>query len=706
MMSTLKQRGITLLLVVILSQSLAIVHAAIIITGVNPSEGDYGDTIVVEGIGVTAGVDANLYWDAVKSWDGEKGLLNSTEAAADGTFEVWFDVPEAVNGDHYLWVKDVDTGGTAMWGPFTVFARIKLDPSTALVGDEITIEGYGFSDEKEIISVTFDGDPIKTSPTTPETDELGSWTATFDVPTKPYGEYVVVAMDEEGVTATTEPKVGATIVLTPDEGPVGSVVEVEGRGFSADSYVVRITMAGITCYNTSEIEIDGYGEFMGEFVIPSVAEEDEYTVVVTDGVNFSATDDFEVIGLSSIEATPMYGAPGAEIAIGGYNFTAIEGEEVELVLVNPVTLEETPTPEEFETDEYGEFSGTFTVPALMDGDYTLLARQIDYMINATAEDFRVGLISVIVAPSKGPTGTIVLLAGVGFTGGETWNATMDGEAISQDEEDVNVDGTISHAFIVPTVDVGTYTITVMDIDTEIEVTTEFEVTHTTTMALDPAVAPNGYNVTIQGWHFADIEGEFLFFVLYNSTDDWDMDVKQGSPGVDAVTDKDGNFTAWWIVPELDKGIYKINVTDGEDLFAKGTFIVSARKCANWMRLWFVYEDGGVFGQYLGRSWVTDLEFDHNWGSDVIAYGLNDKIGFISFRMVIIPAGDWIFTVGGDDGVRLYIDGKLVIDGWKDQGYTIYQALQSFKFSRCHLLRLEWYENTGGAHVSFSIEPFQ
>jgi len=386
-------------------------------------------------------------------------------------------------------------------------------------------------------------------------------------------------VDEEGVTATKALKVGATIELTPDEGPVGTVVEVEGRGFTAKSYVATITMAGITCYNISELDIDKDGEFKGEFVIPSVAEEEEeYTVTATDGVNLSATDDFEVTGLSSIETTPMYGAPNDKIDIEGFNFTAIKETEVELVLVNQDTLDETPTREEFETDEDGEFSGTFKVPALDDGDYTLIARQADYMINATVEDFRVGLMIVIVAPSEGATGLDIQLTGVGFTGGETWNATLGEEAISKDEEEVNADGTISHVFYVPTVDVGTYTITVMDIETEIEVTTEFEVTYTTTLALDPAAAPNEYNVTIEGWYFSAIDGGELYFVVYNETDDWDMDVKQEKdPGVDAVTNEDGNFTAWWEVlddEDLSLGDYTINVTDGEDLFAQIAFSIA------------------------------------------------------------------------------------------------------------------------------------
>ncbi|GAI94797.1 unnamed protein product, partial [marine sediment metagenome] len=66
----------------------------------NPiSGGVKGDTIVVKGSGVTPGAVVNLYWDYVNP----AYLINTTEANPDGFFEVRFNVPEAYNGDHYLW---------------------------------------------------------------------------------------------------------------------------------------------------------------------------------------------------------------------------------------------------------------------------------------------------------------------------------------------------------------------------------------------------------------------------------------------------------------------------------------------------------------------------------------------------------------------------------------------------------------------------
>jgi hypothetical protein len=126
----------------------------------------------------------------------------------------------------------------------------------------------------------------------------------------------------------------------------------------------------------------------------------------------------------------------------------------------------------------------------------------------------------------------------------------------------------------------------------------------------------------------------------------------------------------------------------------------------WARIWYVYSGnrGSPWSQVLGSGPdESNLNFDKNWGSGTVAYGRSDRIGFVSTRTVNLSAGSWTFTVGGDDGVRLYVDGKLVINGWKNQAYTTYTYKTSFSSTGDHSLRLEWYEYTGNARVSFNLK---
>ena len=96
------------------------------------SWGVYGDLVYVHGDGVTSGVEVELYWDTVKEWDGEGGLLNITSALPDGSFEVSFLVPEAVNGAHYLWLRAIQTFGPVS---FSVNASLIVSPVSGLKGD-------------------------------------------------------------------------------------------------------------------------------------------------------------------------------------------------------------------------------------------------------------------------------------------------------------------------------------------------------------------------------------------------------------------------------------------------------------------------------------------------------------------------------------------------------------------------------------------
>ncbi len=70
---------------------------------------------------------------------------------------------------------------------------------------------------------------------------------------------------------------------------------------------------------------------------------------------------------------------------------------------------------------------------------------------------------------------------------------------------------------------------------------------------------------------------------------------------------------------------------------------------------------------------TDGTVDFNWSSG--SPGAPTTANFFSVKwtgQVKAPvSGTYIFTVTGDDGVRLFLNGVKVIDGWRDQGPTSY-----------------------------------
>ncbi len=97
---------------------------------------------------------------------------------------------------------------------------------------------------------------------------------------------------------------------------------------------------------------------------------------------------------------------------------------------------------------------------------------------------------------------------------------------------------------------------------------------------------------------------------------------------------------------------------------------------------------------------NDKSVDFNWGTGAPASGLPaDNFSVRWTRNVDLSAGLYRFTVQVDDGVRLWVDGKLLIDRWHD-GTATYTADVNLS-GGTHALRMEYYEHTGGAMARLS-----
>jgi hypothetical protein len=574
----MKRISVLVMLAVILSFNYSMsVHADPSVTSLtdrdqNPvSRGVYGDLVFVHGEGVTSGSEVKLYWDTITEWDGEAGLLNSSSGLPNGAFEFSFVVPEAVHGDHYLWLKEVGTPDR-FFGPvqFDVNASISVSPDRGLSGDSVSLSGYGFHEEMNIDLITFDGSPLATSPSLPITDSLGSWLATFTVPNFSDGEYDITGEDVIGNSASTLFNVSPVITLNQLNGSVGNVVQVSGRGFTPSATINSVTIGGIECtiLDTDDLTININGVFAFEMVVPSVdAEGDEYSLKVTDDGGKSSKVDFLVTHITTIELEPKVGGPGKDIGIYGSNFAVFSASDVVIKFNgNPILT--------LEVNSTGEISGVFLVPALPNGIYIVEAEQANFNIVAI-ESFRVGTVFVISVPKTGPTGTMITLTGTGFTAGGKWEANLDDIPIFTNM-DVGGDSTFSGTFYIPVIDIGEHSITVLDLEENFEIETDFTVTGRTSLTFDPPSALVDFNVTVEGVFFAESSGDIgVNFVIYNSTDAIPMDVYEGASSV--TTGENGEFSAWWIVPSnFTVGDYWVNATDNEGLMGQQVFKVAAK----------------------------------------------------------------------------------------------------------------------------------
>ena len=91
--------------------------------------------------------------------------------------------------------------------------------------------------------------------------------------------------------------------------------------------------------------------------------------------------------------------------------------------------------------------------------------------------------------------------------------------------------------------------------------------------------------------------------------------------------------------------------------------------------------------------------DYNWGTGSPAPGvINPDIFSARWEGVFsFDAGSYAFNVISDDGVRIYVDGTLVLNGWQD-GYK-QQASSLYGIGQGqHRVRVDYYERTGDALV--------
>ncbi len=68
----------------------------------------------------------------------------------------------------------------------------------------------------------------------------------------------------------------------------------------------------------------------------------------------------------------------------------------------------------------------------------------------------------------------------------------------------------------------------------------------------------------------------------------------------------------------------------------------------------------------------------------------------------IESGTYTFIARADDGVRVWLDGALIIDAWRDQGPTEFRADRSVNAGD-HDIKVEYYERGGGAVAQFRWE---
>jgi hypothetical protein len=103
---------------------------------------------------------------------------------------------------------------------------------------------------------------------------------------------------------------------------------------------------------------------------------------------------------------------------------------------------------------------------------------------------------------------------------------------------------------------------------------------------------------------------------------------------------------------------------------------------------------------------VDAALDFNWGlgSADPRLGTDQFSARWSGRVKTGPAGLYGFSVQSDDGVRLWVNGQLLVNNWSDHPLTENTATLSLPSEAWVNLRLEYYERSGSAVVRLLWTP--
>ena len=405
---------------------------------ISPTSGSVGTTVTVSGTGFSASRSIKISYDGTNIATVPSTIVTNNV----GNFSAKFTVPAGPART----VQVVASDGTNLANTyFMLVATIGLTPTEGKVGTPVTIVGSGFNVNRQV-AVTFNDTQVRQV----RSDSFGSFTSTFDVPAASGGQHPVTAND--GVRSVSVAfTVANNLVVTPNSGKVGTLVDVIGSGFR-DNRTVNVYFDNILVVTTYS---NTNGSFSATFgTIASTG--GTHTISANDGA-YTASSNFMV--LPSVTLSQTSGTMGTQVDITGTGFSA--GRT--LVIRLGTTQVKSTT-----TDANGSFSDKFTVPQLEAGNYNLNAGD---GVNMASVAFTVTA-SFSISPTSGYVGSVVTVNGGGYSGLVTikYDDTVVANAAA------NTEGFFSTTFIVPVSVHGYHTVIARDAAVVLQTTFSMEST--------------------------------------------------------------------------------------------------------------------------------------------------------------------------------------------------------------------------------------
>jgi uncharacterized protein YraI len=119
--------------------------------------------------------------------------------------------------------------------------------------------------------------------------------------------------------------------------------------------------------------------------------------------------------------------------------------------------------------------------------------------------------------------------------------------------------------------------------------------------------------------------------------------------------------------------------------------------SNWTGAYFANRDL----QGAPVFYRIDPALVFNWGPNSPGPGIGSANWSARWTTIqYLNAGTYRFTITADDGVRVYIDGQIILDAWRDQAATTFQVNVQVSAGN-HSIQVDYYQGTGDSRLSVS-----
>jgi hypothetical protein len=520
--------------------------------GLTPSSGSVGvgDTVSVTGSGFAAATNVVISVDSVTVTVTSPSPVPTN---ASGAFNCIFSMPNAASGSRII--RATDSAGYAE-ATINVGPKISLSPTSGVAGDNVIINGNGFSGGQNLtvqIELTPGTDvfsTLTTIPVAPSTDLTGLFTGngiSFAIPSIAGGAHKIKVTDQSGNSAIATLIVLPKISITPVNGTPGTQVTVTGSGFGPglgvnvfwDTTTLTTTPATVTASST--------GIISATFTSPPSAG-GAHTVKAQDTLGNFAT--FTFTTKPKIVLTPASGGYGDSITITFSGFTAGSTVTSTQILSSSSYTPLTTNPPTIAIDANGNGTATFSVINLANGNWTVQAADSS---GGSAQATLAVTQKIAINISTGAAGDQISVTGTGFAANKGISLKYNGVALTTSPVTVTSDtsGAFACLFSVPETAAGAITLTASD-GTNVA-TASFTATAKATIGTATTQTNPGYvgmDMTISGTGFKAVSD---ITVTFESTPVTVATVK---------SDNNGSFTVTFKVPVATSGSHTIKATDG------------------------------------------------------------------------------------------------------------------------------------------------